>query len=49
MSATASLDDIDTTTSRAASEYERERVPESALKGPSAFWGMYAGEHTAGT
>lgn len=30
-------------------EFERERVPDSALKGPSAFWGMYAGEHTAGT
>ncbi|MFZ5494681.1 MAG: purine-cytosine permease family protein [Verrucomicrobiota bacterium] len=30
-------------------EYERERVPEHALKGPSSFWGMYAGEHTAGT
>ncbi len=30
-------------------EYEREPVPESALKGPTAFWGMYAGEHTAGT
>ena len=32
-----------------SSEFERERVPERALKGPSAFWGMYAGEHTAGT
>ena len=31
------------------SEYERERVPDHALKGPTAFWGMYAGEHTAGT
>ena len=31
------------------SEYERQRVPEKALKGPAAFWGMYAGEHTAGT
>lgn len=30
-------------------EYERERVPDKALKGPRAFWGMYAGEHTAGT
>lgn len=30
-------------------EYERERVPAQALKGPSSFWGMYAGEHTAGT
>lgn len=33
----------------AVNEYERERVPDSALKGPSSFWGMYAGEHTAGT
>ncbi len=24
-------------------------MPSQALKGPSAFWGMYAGEHTAGT
>jgi purine-cytosine permease-like protein len=32
-----------------ANEYEREPVPEKALKGPSSFWGMYAGEHTAGT
>lgn len=31
------------------SEYEREPVPNHALKGPAAFWGMYAGEHTAGT
>jgi len=31
------------------SEYEREPVPDHALKGPTAFWGMYAGEHTAGT
>jgi NCS1 family nucleobase:cation symporter-1 len=30
-------------------EYERERVPDHALKGPRSFWGMYAGEHTAGT
>jgi len=34
---------------QSGSEYEREPVPQSALKGPSAFWGMYAGEHTAGT
>lgn len=33
----------------AGTEFEREPVPERALKGPSAFWGMYAGEHTAGT
>lgn len=30
-------------------EFEREPVPDRALKGASAFWGMYAGEHTAGT
>lgn len=30
-------------------EYERVRVPDEALKGPTSFWGMYAGEHTAGT
>ena len=30
-------------------EYEREPVPDKALKGPKAFWGMYAGEHAAGT
>jgi NCS1 family nucleobase:cation symporter-1 len=33
----------------ADTEYARRRVPERALKGPAAFWGMYAGEHTAGT
>src|SRR5512138_2884878 len=30
-------------------EFEREPVPPSAQKGATAFWGMYAGEHTAGT
>ena len=30
-------------------EYERTPVPNHALKGPGKFWGMYAGEHTAGT
>ena len=30
-------------------EFEREPVPEHALLGPSKFWGMYAGEHAAGT
>lgn len=30
-------------------EYEREPVPKKAWKGPKAFWGMYAGEHAAGT
>ena len=31
------------------SEFERERVPDSALLGSGKFWGMYAGEHAAGT
>lgn len=35
--------------SSSGGEYERERVPDSALMGPSKFWGMYAGEHAAGT
>ncbi|MGY8689317.1 MAG: hypothetical protein ACKVHP_16480, partial [Verrucomicrobiales bacterium] len=35
--------------SDATNEFERERVPDHALKGPKKFWGMYAGEHTAGT
>ena len=30
-------------------EFEREPVPESAQLGAGKFWGMYAGEHTAGT
>lgn len=32
-----------------SSEFEREPVPQSALLGNDKFWGMYAGEHTAGT
>ncbi len=32
-----------------SNEFEREPVPATKLKGPSSFWGMYAGEHTAGT
>ena len=36
-------------TTPAGDELEREPVPEKAQKGASAFWGMYAGEHTAGT
>lgn len=36
-------------TTHAGDEFEREPVPEQAQKGASAFWGMYAGEHTAGT
>jgi NCS1 family nucleobase:cation symporter-1 len=34
---------------RTGNEYEREPVPDSALLGAGKFWGMYAGEHTAGT
>lgn len=30
-------------------EFERESVPLRALKGGKSFWGMYAGEHAAGT
>jgi purine-cytosine permease-like protein len=30
-------------------EFEREPVPEKALLGAGKFWGMYAGEHAAGT
>ena len=30
-------------------EFERESVPQSSLLGPGKFWGMYAGEHAAGT
>lgn len=35
--------------SQRADEFEREPVPASALLGAGKFWGMYAGEHTAGT
>ncbi|MFK7738380.1 MAG: cytosine permease [Pirellulaceae bacterium] len=35
--------------SSSGGEFEREPVPESALLGSGKFWGMYAGEHTAGT
>ena len=30
-------------------EFEREPVPDRALLGAGKFWGMYAGEHAAGT
>ena len=30
-------------------EFERIPVPQNKLKNSSSFWGMYAGEHTAGT
>lgn len=33
----------------AGGEFERERVPQSKLKGWKSFLGMYAGEHAAGT
>lgn len=33
----------------ADNEYERTPVPAGALKGGGKFWGMYAGEHAAGT
>lgn len=33
----------------ASGEYEREPVPEKAKLGANKFWGMYAGEHAAGT
>tara|TARA_B110000908_G_scaffold132349_1_gene155816 strand:- start:1983 stop:3356 length:1374 start_codon:yes stop_codon:yes gene_type:complete len=33
----------------ATNEYEHTPVPEKALKGGNKFWGMYAGEHAAGT
>lgn len=36
-------------TSSSGGEFERERVPDSALLGNGKFWGMYAGEHAAGT
>ncbi len=39
----------DSEQSQSSGEFEREPVPESALLGSSKFWGMYAGEHTAGT
>ncbi|MCA9198285.1 MAG: hypothetical protein KDA87_12135 [Planctomycetales bacterium] len=36
-------------TQSSSGEFERERVPDDALMGPGKFWGMYAGEHAAGT
>lgn len=41
--------DNESDSSSGTSEYERERVPDSALLGSGKFWGMYAGEHAAGT
>lgn len=37
------------TQTHAGDEFERQPVPPAAQKGASSFWGMYAGEHTAGT
>jgi purine-cytosine permease-like protein len=33
----------------AVNEFERMPVPQNKLKRVTSFWGMYAGEHTAGT
>ena len=33
----------------AVHEYERTPIPSEKLKGAKSFWGMYPGEHTAGT
>lgn len=35
--------------SSSGGEFEREPVPDHALLGAGKFWGMYAGEHAAGT
>lgn len=35
--------------SQSGGEFEREPVPDKALLGGGKFWGMYAGEHAAGT
>ncbi len=40
---------MDDQQSQSGGEFEREPVPERALLGAGKFWGMYAGEHTAGT
>ena len=42
-------DDSTSATSNSGGEFEREPVPDSALLGNGKFWGMYAGEHAAGT
>ncbi|MCC5835228.1 MAG: hypothetical protein JJU20_10875 [Opitutales bacterium] len=39
----------DSTPPPASTEFERTPVPESHQKPARSFWGMYAGEHTAGT
>lgn len=43
------MSDTNTDAAPAGGEYEREPVPDKALLGAGKFWGMYAGEHTAGT
>lgn len=43
------LESGDDPNNQSGSEFEREPVPDSALLGSGKFWGMYAGEHTAGT
>lgn len=40
---------MDKESTKTRDEFEREPVPDSALMGAGKFWGMYAGEHTAGT
>jgi hypothetical protein len=37
------------TESPVVEEFESTPVPKRAQKGVKAFWGMYAGEHAAGT
>lgn len=46
---TSSSSNMATPSQAKNNEYERTPVPNKALKGPGRFWGMYAGEHTAGT
>jgi len=43
------MSEIDETQGADQGEYEHTRVPDKALKGGGKFWGMYAGEHAAGT
>ena len=43
------MSDDTTPPQTSGSEFEREPVPQSQLKGANKFWGMYAGEHCAGT
>ncbi|TWT86606.1 hypothetical protein Mal64_34330 [Pseudobythopirellula maris] len=42
-------DQASTSGESSGGEFEREPVPKSALLGDGKFWGMYAGEHCAGT